>query len=106
MSGFTKVCATVATAASFVASGMARAETPSEGCGTAAPVSGIYQTDVGGLTRTWRMQIPSGLDAAKPAPLALIFHGWGEDENAFLDKAIVTAEADRLGFVLVVFAIS
>ena len=101
MSGFTKVCATVATAVSFVASGMAQAETPSEGCGTAAPVSGIYQTDVGGLTRTWRMQIPSGLDAARPAPLALIFHGWGEDENAFLDKAIVTAEADRLGFVLV-----
>jgi hypothetical protein len=67
MSGFTKVCVTVATAASFLASGMAQAEMPSEGCWTAAPVSGIYQTDVGGLTRTWRMQIPSG-------PIKMLVH--------------------------------
>lgn len=77
------------------------AETPSAGCGTAAAQSGIFQLSDGGLTRTWRMHVPAGLDAARPAPLALIFHGWGEDENAFLDVPVVTAEADRLGFVLV-----
>ncbi|MDM7931546.1 hypothetical protein [Tabrizicola sp.] len=76
------------------------AETPSEGCGKAVPASGAFQLPDGEQTRTWRLHVPAGVDAAQPAPLALIFHGWGEDENAFLDVPVVTAEADLKGFYL------
>ena len=79
----------------------ALAERPSAGCGAAVPASGIYTIADGALTRTYRMHVPAGLDAAKPAPLALIFHGWGGDENEFLADPVVTGEADRLGFLLV-----
>lgn len=77
------------------------AERPSAGCGSTVPGSGIYTVADGALTRTYRMHVPAGLDAAKPAALALIFHGWGGDENEFLADPVVTGEADRLGFVLV-----
>lgn len=76
------------------------AETPSPGCGAASPASGVFTLADGPLTRTYRMHVPAGLDAAKPAPLALIFHGWGGDETEFLSDPIVTGEADRLGFIL------
>jgi polyhydroxybutyrate depolymerase len=79
----------------------AMAETPSAGCGTAAPASGTFTLASDGLSRTYRMHVPAGMDAAKPAPVALIFHGWGGDENEFLGDPIVTAEADRHGFILV-----
>ena len=76
------------------------AETPSAGCTATAPTSGVYTMADGALTRTYRLHVPAGVDAAKPAPLALVFHGWGGDENEFLSDASVTAEADKLGFVL------
>ena len=79
----------------------ALAETPSAGCGTASPSSGTLTLASDGLTRTYRLHVPVALDAAKPAPLALIFHGWGGDENEFLADPVVTAEADRRGFFLV-----
>lgn len=78
----------------------ATAERPSAGCNGPAPVSGTYQFADGDLNRTYRTHVPAGLDPDKPAPAVLIFHGWGEDENAFLDVPVVTAEADRRGFVL------
>jgi poly(3-hydroxybutyrate) depolymerase len=77
------------------------AERPSAGCGSAVPASGVYQIADGALTRTYNMHVPAGLAAASPAPLALIFHGWGGDENEFLSDPVVTSEADRLGFILV-----
>jgi polyhydroxybutyrate depolymerase len=84
-----------------LSAGPALAERPSPGCDGATAASGTYQMADGALMRTYRMHVPAGLDAARPAPLALIFHGWGGDENEFLSDPIVTAEADRLGFVLV-----
>ena len=50
----------------------ALAETPSAGCGTASPSSGTFTLASDGLTRTYRLHVPAALDAAKPAPLALI----------------------------------
>jgi polyhydroxybutyrate depolymerase len=79
----------------------APAETPSAGCASATFASGVHQLADGDLSRTYRAFVPSGIDAARPAPLALVFHGWGEDENAFLDAPVVTAEADARGFILV-----
>lgn len=79
----------------------AMAETPSAGCGAAAPTSGTFTMASDGMTRTYRMHVPAGLDTAKPAPVALIFHGWGGDENEFLSDPIVTGEADKRGVILV-----
>ncbi len=68
--------------------------------------SGTYQAELpfnSGIERTFRVHVPKGYDPDKPrkAPLVLIFHGWGGDENEFLDSATVTDEADRRGFILV-----
>lgn len=91
-----------ATLASIVAlAGSIGAQTPSPGCGSATLTSGVHQIADGALTRTYRAHVPPGLDPETPAPAVLVFHGWGEDENAFLDVPVVTAEADAAGFVLI-----
>lgn len=86
---------------SALACQVAVAETPSAGCGTSGPASGIYQLADGDLTRTYRLHVPAGYDPTRPAPMALVFHGWGEDENAILNEKIVTDTADAKGFILV-----
>jgi len=68
---------------------------------TPAPVSGVYQFTDDDLTRTYRIHIPTGYEPAKPTPLALVFHGWGGDENEFLAEPAVTDEADARNFILV-----
>jgi poly(3-hydroxybutyrate) depolymerase len=55
----------------------------------------------GGLARTYRIYNPGNHDTSKPAPLVLLFHGWGSDEDEFLDDRTVRQEASRRGYVLV-----
>ena len=70
-------------------------------CGTPAPTSGTYTMLHGGLTRTYRLSMPSAYDPHRPARLILVFHGWGGDETEFLNDASVLRESSRRGYVLV-----
>ena len=100
MSAVTKVSMLVVSIIALCLAETTEAETPSLGCGSATLTSSIQEWQDGLVRRTFRVHVPADLDRSKPAPLVLIFHGWGEDENAFLDVGVVTAEADRHGFVL------
>lgn len=53
------------------------------------------------LERVYRVHIPPQYKQAKPAPLVLAFHGWGGDENDYLDVPLVRDESDRRGFIIV-----
>jgi poly(3-hydroxybutyrate) depolymerase len=72
-----------------------------QGCGTAGYESGTYTMEHSGLTRTFRVHVPSGYDRNKPSPLITLFHGWGGNENEFLNDKTVRDEADRRGYILV-----
>jgi poly(3-hydroxybutyrate) depolymerase len=71
------------------------------GCGNTEMTSGTYTMPHGGLTRTFRVHVPAGYDADTPTRLVLIFHGWGGDENEFLNDRTVIAQADARGYILV-----
>ena len=70
------------------------------GCSQPDLKSGTYTMDHGGLTRTYRVHIPVDHDASTPAPLVLLFHGWGGNEDEFLSDRIVRHEADRRGYIV------
>jgi len=57
--------------------------------------------DHGGVTRTFRVHVPNGFKNNHPAPLVLVFHGWGGDEDEFLGFRPVTSLADQRGYILV-----
>jgi polyhydroxybutyrate depolymerase len=63
--------------------------------------SGTYTMEHGGITRTFRVHVPRGYKAGVAAPLVLIFHGWGGNENEFLGSKTVTSLADKRGYILV-----
>ena len=67
------------------------------------PRSGTYTiTTRDGSDRTFRVHLPRGYSATGAAkPLVLMFHGWGGNENEFLDAKIVTSVADQRGYILV-----
>jgi poly(3-hydroxybutyrate) depolymerase len=71
------------------------------GCGGDGWRSGAYALDHGGVSRSFRVHVPAGFRNDVPAPLVLLFHGWGGDENEFLGAAPVTALADQRGYILV-----
>jgi len=77
------------------------AEVPVSGCGAGGYKSGTYTMEHAGLTRTFRVHVPTGYDANKPAPLITLFHGWGGNENEFLSDKTVRDEADQRGYILV-----
>lgn len=74
---------------------------PTAGCGQEGWTSGTRTMHFDGLDRTFRVHVPVGYSASKPAPLVAIFHGWTGDENGFIDEQLVRDSADRLGYVLV-----
>ena len=77
------------------------AGTLSQGCGERGLTSGTYTMQHSGLTRSYRLHVPTGYNANQPARLVTIFHGWGGDENEFLNDRTVIAEADARGYILV-----
>ncbi|MEE4217775.1 MAG: hypothetical protein V2I48_09205 [Xanthomonadales bacterium] len=74
----------------------------SPGCANHPPLeSGTYQMQFEGLERTYRVHVPDSPDQMGAGPLVVIFHGWGGDENDYLDLEEVRQEADKRGYVLV-----
>lgn len=70
-------------------------------CEHQAWTSGVYTMDHAGIERRFRVHVPASYDPAAPAPLVLAFHGWGGDDTEFLSAAVVGAEADARGYVVV-----
>jgi poly(3-hydroxybutyrate) depolymerase len=79
---------------------------PSPGCGADGWASGSYtmqQRDLGDstdITRHFRVHVPRGYKKNVPAPLIVIFHGWGGDEDEFLGNKSVRSLADKRGYIL------
>jgi poly(3-hydroxybutyrate) depolymerase len=82
---------------------LAAQATPSSsiGCGGTSRAAGIHTLQHNDLARAYRLYLPSGYSATRPAPLVIVFHGWGGDENEFLDDVAVRREADAHGYVVV-----
>jgi poly(3-hydroxybutyrate) depolymerase len=100
-------CTRAAVLAGALACGLAHAgatgSVASTGCtGTpTAPRDGTYTLAHGGHARTYGLRLPAAYDPRHPAPLVLVFHGWGGDESEFLADPAVVAESSRRGYVLV-----
>lgn len=71
------------------------------GCDQPGLKSGTYTLDHGGLTRTYRIHVPAGYDASEPAPMVMLFHGWGGNEDEFLSDRTVRHESDLRGYIVV-----
>jgi polyhydroxybutyrate depolymerase len=56
---------------------------------------------VGGDVRTYRVYIPRGFDASRPAPVVLNYHGYAGDARAQEAVSGLVPIADREGFLLV-----
>lgn len=72
---------------------------PSIGCGRSL-ASGSYQLIDQHMRRVYRLFVPTRYRPTTPLPLILVFHGWGGDENEFLDNPSVTALAGERGYIL------
>ncbi len=78
----------------------ATAVSPSSGCGHSLE-SGIHTMTYEGAERSYRLHVPSGYRQDTPLPVLLAFHGWGGNENDFLDEATVRSATDRHGYIVV-----
>ncbi|MCH1553019.1 MAG: hypothetical protein L7S45_00340, partial [Luminiphilus sp.] len=57
--------------------------------------SGTYSMSRAGFTRRFRVHVPAGYDPSVRTPLIIAFHGWGDNEDAFLDNAAVRSNLDQ-----------
>jgi len=73
----------------------------SSGCGQSGLTSGTYTLQHNGLSRIYRIYVPTSYNIDQAAKLVMIFHGWGGNENEFLSDPTVIAEADARGYILV-----
>ena len=87
----------------FFAALLARAEAPPAqfDCPQNQWSSGTYSLERKGYNRRFRVHVPSAYDSALPNPLIVAFHGWGGDENAFLNNETVRTSSDQSGFIIV-----
>ena len=74
---------------------------PTAGCNSNSWSSGTCTMPYEGIDRIFRVHVPKGYKKTVAAPLALVFHGWGGDENEFLGSKTVTSLADKRGYILV-----
>lgn len=74
------------------------AVTPSVACPDHAAGSGSYALEHEGIQRTYRVLAPEA--AVTPLPLVLVFHGWGGDENEFLQDKKLAALSRERGFLV------
>lgn len=68
------------------------------GSGTAGEIE--RQLTVGGLTRTYFLDVPPNLDRSRPAPLILAFHGGGGPVKSFAETTQLADRGTRAGFVV------
>jgi polyhydroxybutyrate depolymerase len=54
-----------------------------------------------GLERSYILHVPPGLNASKPVPLVLVFHGIGLDGNEMIRISGFNAQSDLSGFIVV-----
>lgn len=66
----------------------------------AAAATRLHTIMVGGQQRAYRLRVPDTLDAAKPAPLVLVFHGGGGTPEQIERESRFSELADREGFVV------
>src|SRR5579871_4461478 len=71
------------------------------GCGPVAPSSGVYTIAHAGVTRSYRLSVPSSYNGLRPTRLIVVFHGWGGDESEFLGDPTVAAESSHRGYLVV-----
>ena len=55
---------------------------------------------VDGLDRSYLLHIPPDLDTSRPAPVVLVFHGFGSSANAVRSQTSFDDAADRNGFIV------
>ena len=77
------------------------AETASPGCGRADWGSGSFTMLHEEILRTFRVHVPGALRNDHPAPLVMMFHGWGGNEDEFIGSEVIRSEADERGYILV-----
>lgn len=63
--------------------------------------SGTYSMSPAGFTRRFRVHVPAGYDPSVHTPLIVAFHGWGGNEDEFLDNSAVRSNLDQTGFITV-----
>jgi polyhydroxybutyrate depolymerase len=77
----------------------------SAGCGASSPLaagaSETFTMQAGGLERQYRIHLPSGYDAKKPAQLMLDFHGYTGTAASEEEYTRLSLNADRNGYVVV-----
>ncbi|MGB1343079.1 MAG: alpha/beta hydrolase family esterase [Pseudomonadales bacterium] len=56
---------------------------------------------IGSMERVYRVHVPPGYSEVANHPLVLMLHGWGGDENTFLEDRLILDPSDARGFVLV-----
>jgi poly(3-hydroxybutyrate) depolymerase len=68
-----------------------------------AGASQLYNFDHSGVSRVYKLYLPTSYDESSkiPSPLIFLFHGWSGDEDDFLWYDVVRSEADTRGYVLV-----
>lgn len=76
----------------------ATATTPSMGCGEDSADGGTRTIEHNGIERTYRVLRPE--QGGAPAPVILVFHGWGGNENEFLQDATVATLARERGYLV------
>lgn len=72
---------------------------PAHACTLAAP-GGTERVAIGTTGRTMLIHVPTGFDAAQPAPLVLLFHGSSGDGATILARSHLSDTADRHGFIV------
>lgn len=70
-------------------------------CNPSVWTSDRYDMDHDGIERGFRVHVPANHDPTVPAPLVMVFHGWGGSDSEFLSSAQVTAEADARGYIVI-----
>ncbi|MAD07801.1 MAG: hypothetical protein CMP86_10370, partial [Gammaproteobacteria bacterium] len=76
----------------------------SYGCNSGASSltkSGNYKLTYEGIERSYRLHLPRSYQSTSAYPLVMLFHGWGGDQNDFLQDKALIREADERGYILV-----
>lgn len=79
----------------------AAAAKPTESCDAKTLHTGLHDFTFEGISRSYRLTLPPRTDSVAPIPLIMLFHGWGGNEDEFLQFDDVVAAASERGYALV-----